>query len=145
MASAYTRPDSPFWWIAYVGESHYERTPTKIRVGRNKTEQKDAEFRALKLARELEEKAERVRLGLAEPDLKPLLFEELAEKYLAIRASRKRSAGSIASRVRGHIIPHFRGRMSNTITPADVDEFLGLRALGSPCRSCAEGGCNGKR
>lgn len=140
---AYCYPRGRVWWIGYVDEvDQPRREPTKLLIGKTKTAQRDSEFEALKLARELEQRAERVRLKLAEPDVKPMPFEDLAEKYLAIRASRKRSLGSIESRIRGHIVPHFRGRMSHLIVPADIDEFLGLRAKGAPCVACRA--CDGK-
>lgn len=142
MAFCYER--GKFWWVGYVDETGEPvREPSKILLGRTKAERRDSEFRALSYARELEERAVRVRSGVSVREVRPMLFEDLAEKYLTIRASRKSSVGSIESRVRGHIIPHFKGRLAHTILAADVDEFLGLRAKGAPCRGCGETGCHG--
>src|SRR4051812_43990238 len=144
-AMAFCYPRRKHWVLGWTDESGaQQRKGSKILIGRTKAERRDSEFRALAQARELEEKADRVRLGLAEPEVQPLPCEELAEKYLAIRASRKRSVGAITSRVRGHIIPHFRGRMAHLVVAADIDEFLGLRAIGAPCADCAPVNCNGK-
>ncbi len=141
---AYCYPRGRVWWIGWVDENNVgQRAPTKLLVGKTKRDQRESEFNAQKLATELEQKAERVRLRLDEPDVKPMLFSELVEKYLAIVASGKKSAGTMETRIRGHLLPYFGGRLAHLIGPVDVDEFLGKRGQGAPCAECA-GKCEGK-
>lgn len=144
MPSIYLRGD--VWWVKYIDEQgEAAREPTAFRKGKNRRDQQKAEHEAYAAALFKEEQAYKVRNKMAEPDVKPQLFEATCEGYLEKRgnAEKKKSHRSIASRVRGHIIPHFRGRYTHVITGADVDEFLTLRARGAACGECKEKSCEG--
>ncbi len=141
---AYCYPRGKVWWIGWVDENNVgQRAPTKLLVGKTKRDQRESEFSAQKLATELEQKAERVRLRLDEPDVKPMPFGELVEKYLSIVGSQKKSVATMKTRIRGHLVPYFKDRPAHLITSVDVDEFLGKRRQGVPCEKCV-GKCDGR-
>ncbi len=79
---------------------------------------------ARKIAAELERKGERIRLGLEDAPPRPMTLAELAEKYIAIKAPRWKSADTIVQRIRDHVLPTLGDKLVSAITPADIQILL---------------------
>jgi integrase len=107
------RRRSGAWYVRFVDETG-KRVERKTSA-KSKTEAWD-------LTRELQRKAERVRLGLDDA-LEHMTFKKLWEKYEPI-AKTKRSWDTLKGRFENHLLPAFGDRLIHQIRAADVEALM---------------------
>jgi integrase len=113
----YKKGDRRRWYIGYRGE---DGKPKQFASwARTKTE-------AMKLAEELETKAERVRLGLDAGTPSRVAFSDFATRYEKW-AKTTRGHQAVLSRVKVHLRPFFGDSPLSTITAAKVRELVELK------------------
>lgn len=122
---AYVRRRGARWYVGFRDERGL-RTQRAV-TARTKTE-------ALALARELERKAERVRLGL---DVAPtrMTVAELVDVYLPVARARRagtkggtHSYAVLESRLRRHVVRALGPKLLHEVRPGDVDALLAQKA-----------------
>lgn len=119
MACAWRQSGRKRWVIQWTDELGKRRQ--KVTWAETKRE-------ALKMALELERKAERIRLGLDEAAPPPVAAEEFFERYLSEVASLLRDPATIRWTVEKHIVPAFKGRPLASIGPADAQRWVSALA-----------------
>jgi integrase len=123
MGSVYLR--GAVWWCKYRDENGRIRR-IALRSVAGKTE-------ALRLVRELERNAERVRLGLEAAPAPSITVEEAWKKYDAAVTEGQESANSTRGRFKLHILPVLGSKPLSHVRPADVSALLtSLRGRLSP-------------
>ncbi len=110
----YRRDDSPVWWVSFT-----EPSGKRIRRSTGTTDRKEAE--ALEAKWKLE--SYKSKQWDEEP---PRSFEELMVDYLKATKGLKRSAATDRYRVRA-LRRHFRGRIMQQLTPADIRQYVSAR------------------
>jgi integrase len=116
---AYVRFRSGRWYTTLI--DHRGRKREVATSARTKTE-------ALRIASELERKAERIRLGLEEAPPEPITFRQLAELWRETDGARKRNTSSAECRLRVHLLPAFGDDLLVDITAERIERFLNEKA-----------------
>jgi integrase len=118
---AYVRKRGKRWYAEWTDETGQRRE--RALQARTKTEARD-------LAREIEAKAERVKLGLDVASV-PMTFGELVTKhFLPVAKARRgttkaslRAFGAMESRFRKHLLPRFGKMLLHQIRPSDLNQM----------------------
>src|SRR6266852_521752 len=83
---------------------------------------------AERVLREVEGQVERQRLGLEEPPPPPVLFREIAKRWLAEHSARKNDYVSSENRLRLHLLPALGDLFLQQITPALISRLLAAKS-----------------
>lgn len=114
-------------WVRRRGDKWYAGWKDERGVDRERVTPGTKEA-AKALARDLEAKAQRVRMGLEAAAVEPHSWDEVCERYSADVVPSFKNIRSAESQLRVYVRPAFAGRYLATISPADIDSWLqGLR------------------
>jgi integrase len=83
---------------------------------------------AERVLREVEGQVERQRLGLDEPPPPPVLFREIAERWLAERSRNTNNHASNESRLRLHLLPALGDLFLQQVTPGLISRLLAAKS-----------------
>lgn len=115
---AFVRKRGRRWYVRYIDDTG---VPVELATkATSKTE-------AVRLADDLERRAERVRLGL-EHEATPITITEAYEKHYKPVVQARDGFGPMDSRFRNHILPELGKKLAHHVRPADVQALLAKKA-----------------
>lgn len=115
---AFVRRRGRRWYVRYISDTG--EPVEHATKATSKTE-------AVRLADDLERRAERVRLGL-EHEVKPITISEAYEKHYKPIVQARDGFVPMDSRFRNHIIPELGKKLAHHVRPADVQALLAKKA-----------------